>query len=235
MAALAERYQGLGGNLSVVDTVPVEIQFLVDAYWYQFPPMNPLWHGILGFVMSVVGIISLIGNFVVIFIFSSTKTLKTPSNMFVVNLAVSDFMMMFTMFPPLVINCYYETWSLGPLMCEIYGMCGSLFGCVSIWSMTWIAYDRYNVIVKGISAKRLSTSRAVFYILITWVFALVWTISPVFGWNRYVPEGNMTACGTDYFTKTWLSKSYIIMYSVFVYFLPLILIIYSYYYIIKVK
>jgi len=27
-------------------------------------------------------------------------------------------------------------------------MCGSLFGCTSIWTMTMIALDRYNVIVK---------------------------------------------------------------------------------------
>lgn len=33
-------------------------------------------------------------------------------------------------------------------MCELYGMFGSLCGCVSIWTMTMIAFDRYNVIVK---------------------------------------------------------------------------------------
>jgi 7 transmembrane receptor (rhodopsin family). len=37
-------------------------------------------------------------------------------------------------------------------MCELYGMCGSLFGCASIWTMTMIALDRYNVIVKVMRA-----------------------------------------------------------------------------------
>jgi r-opsin len=37
-------------------------------------------------------------------------------------------------------------------MCELYGMCGSLFGCASIWTMTLIAFDRYNVIVKVMTA-----------------------------------------------------------------------------------
>jgi r-opsin len=36
-------------------------------------------------------------------------------------------------------------------MCDLYGMCGSLFGCASIWTMTMIALDRYNVIVKVMS------------------------------------------------------------------------------------
>lgn len=50
---------------------------------------------------------------------------------------------------------------------------------------------------------------------------------------RYVPEGNMTACGTDYLSKDMLSRSYILFYSIFVYFLPLFLIIYSYFFIIQ--
>lgn len=82
-------------------------------YRYQFPPMNPLWHGILGFVIGVLGVISVIGNGMVIYIFSTTKSLRTPSNLLVVNLAFSDFFMMFTMSPTMVINCYQETWVLG--------------------------------------------------------------------------------------------------------------------------
>lgn len=48
--------------------------------------------------------------------------------------------------------CFYVHWftifSIGPFMCELYGMAGSLFGCGSIWTMVMIALDRYNVIVK---------------------------------------------------------------------------------------
>lgn len=43
----------------------------------------------------------------------------------------------------------------------------------------------------------------------------------------------LTACGTDYLSKDWLSRSYILVYSFFVYFFPLGMIIYSYYYILN--
>jgi r-opsin len=195
--------------------------------------VNPLWHSILGFAIFVFSSIAVLGNLCVMYIFIKTKTLRTPSNLFVVNLAFSDFMIMFCMGPPMVINCYYETWIFGPLMCQLYGMAGSLFGCSSIWSMTMIALDRYNVIVKGIAGKRLTHGRAVLRILFVWVFSALWTVAPMFGWNRYVPEGNMTACGTDYLSKDWLSKSYIIAYGIWVYFFPLLMIIYSYYFILK--
>ncbi|CAG0896623.1 unnamed protein product [Darwinula stevensoni] len=222
------------GNTTVVDKVPPEMLHLVDAHWYQFPPMNPLWHAILGFVIGVLGVISVIGNFVVIYVFMTTRSLKTPSNLIVVNLAFSDFLMMATMFPPMVINCYNETWAFGPLMCELYGMAGSLFGCASIWSLAVIALDRYNVIVKGMAAKPMTYKRALGYILFVWFFSVLWTVLPMVGWNRYVPEGNMTACGTDYLTETWLSKSYLIVYSFWVYFLPLFLIIFCYFYIVQI-
>nr|AGH15790.1 long wavelength sensitive opsin 1 [Ceratosolen solmsi] len=228
-------FGGYGGfnNQTVVDKAAPEIHHMIDPYWYQFPPMNPLWYGILGFVIGCLGCVSVIGNGMVVYIFASTKSLRTPSNLLVINLAFSDFCMMFTMSPPMVINCYYETWIFGPLMCEVYALCGSIFGCASIWTMCMIAFDRYNVIVKGLSAKPMSINGALLRILGIWLMASIWTIAPLFGWNRYVPEGNLTACGTDYFSKDWLSRSYIVVYSFFVYFLPLFLIIYSYYFIIK--
>nr|APY20655.1 long wavelength sensitive opsin [Priacma serrata] len=224
---------GGGGNLTVVDKVPPDMLFMVDAHWYQYPPLNPMWHGLLGFTIGVLGFISVAGNGMVIYIFTSTKSLRTPSNLLVVNLAFSDFLMMFCMSPAMVVNCYNETWVWGPFMCELYGMLGSLFGSGSIWTMTMIAFDRYNVIVKGLSAKPLTNQGAMLRILFIWVMSIAWTIFPMFGWNRYVPEGNMTACGTDYLTKDWLSRSYILVYSVFVYFTPLFMIIYSYFFIVQ--
>lgn len=89
-------------NQTVVDRVPPDMLHLIDAHWYQFPPLNPMWHGILGFVIGLLGFISVSGNGMVVYIFLSTKSLRTPSNLFVINLAISDFLMMFCMSPPMV-------------------------------------------------------------------------------------------------------------------------------------
>ena len=222
-----------GGNMTVVDMVRPEMLHLIDPHWYQFAPMNPLWHSILGVTIFILGMISMIGNYVVISVFTSTKSLRTPSNLLVVNLAFSDFLMMFTMGPAMCISCYRETWTFGPMACELYAAAGSLFGCVSIWTMTMIAFDRYNVIVKGLAGKPLTNSTAMMKIAMIWAFALAWTVAPLFGWNRYVPEGNMTACGTDYLSHAWGSRSYILAYAFFVYWTPLFTIIYSYFFILK--
>nr|APY20498.1 long wavelength sensitive opsin 2 [Heterochelus sp. CRS-2017] len=222
-----------GGNVSVVDKVPQEMRNRVDDYWYRYPAWEPLYQVILGLVIGFLGSVSITGNGMVIYIFSSTKALRTPSNLLVVNLAFSDFMMMLCMTPPLIINCYYETWSLGPLMCDIYGTAGSLFGTMSIWTMTLIAFDRYNAIVKGLSGKPLTQKGALLRLLGIWIIALGWTIAPLIGWNRYIPEGHMTTCSFDYISKDWMSVSYIFLYTFCSYFIPLFTIIYSYWFIVQ--
>lgn len=44
---------------------------------YQFPPMNPLWHGLLGFTIGVLGVVSVTGNGMVIYIFSGQKVIES--------------------------------------------------------------------------------------------------------------------------------------------------------------
>ncbi|KAG4069754.1 hypothetical protein HA402_003195, partial [Bradysia odoriphaga] len=220
-------------NVSIIDRVPPDMVHLIDPHWYQYAPLPTIWNFSLGTVMIFLGIIAWCGNGVVVYIFSTTRSLRTPSNLLVLNLAFSDFMMMVTQSPPMIINCFYETWILGPMMCDIYAMCGSFFGCTSIWTMCMIAFDRYNVIVKGLAGKPMTITGAILKILFIYMFATIWTLAPIFGWNRYVPEGNLSSCGTDFMNKSWTSKSYILVYSCFVYYMPLFLICYSYWFIIR--
>lgn len=163
---------------------------------------------------------------------TSVKTLRTPTNFLVTNLAFSDFMMMAFNMTTMAINSFAQTWALGPFMCELYGMWGSLFGCGSIWSLVFITRDRYNVIVRGMAAAPLTHKKATLQVLLIWVYSFAWTFLPFLGWSRYVPEGNMTSCTIDYLSKDFKSASYTIIYAIFVYFIPLFTLVYHYSYIV---
>ncbi|XP_055839716.1 opsin Rh1-like isoform X2 [Episyrphus balteatus] len=116
-------------------------------------------------------------------------------------------------------------------VCDIYGMLGSIFGCASIWTMCMIAVDRFEVIVKGVAGRPMTVKLAVVKIIGIWVFSAFWTVAPMLGWSRYVPEGNLTSCGVDYLTQDWNPKSYLIAYTIACYILPFFLICYSYWFI----
>lgn len=51
-------------------------------------------------------------------------------------------------FDNVIFSINYANYVKGPFACELYAMFGSLFGVTSIWTMVFIALDRYNVIVK---------------------------------------------------------------------------------------
>ena len=173
-----------GKNISIVDLLPEDMLYMIHEHWYKYPPMESTMHYLLGLVIIIVGTISVCGNAIVIYLMVSVKSLRTPGNFLVTSLALSDGGMMFFMTPTMPINCFAQTWVLGPFMCELYGMVGSLFGSASIWSMVMITMDRYNVIVRGMSGKPLTKVGALLRILFVWVWSLGWTIAPMYGWSR---------------------------------------------------
>lgn len=97
-------------NASVVDVLPREMLFMVPDHWHKFPPMNPLWHSLIGLYMVLMGIVGVIGNGIVIYLMFTERSLRTPTNLLITNLAFSDFLMMAYQGPTTAANCFAETW-----------------------------------------------------------------------------------------------------------------------------
>ncbi|XP_046634669.1 compound eye opsin BCRH2-like [Daphnia pulicaria] len=224
---------GFPPGASIIDTVPEDMLEMIHPHWKKFPPVNPMWHYLLGLIYIVLGITSITGNSLVLHLFMKTKDLRTPANMFVVNLAFSDVCMMITQFPMFVLNCFNGgVWLFGPLFCELYACTGSIFGLCSICTMAAISYDRYNVIVNGMNGTRMTFGRAALFILFCWVYAIGWSIPPFVGWGKYIPEGILDSCSFDYLTRDTATISFTCCLFVFDYCFPLIIIVYCYYHIV---
>lgn len=68
-----------------------------------------------------------------------TKSLQTPANVLVLNLAIADLLMMLSQGPFFIVNVLRSKWwSFGVLSCEIYGFTGGVFGVVAIMTMAAI-------------------------------------------------------------------------------------------------
>merc|ERR1712121_173980 len=200
---------GYPDGVSLMDLVPAEVKPMIHSHWSKFPPVNPMWHYLLGGIYIILGFFSFFGNGIVMYLFSTKKSLRSPANMFVVNLAFSDFMMMASQFPMFVMNCFGGGyWSLGPFACQVHAFTGSVFGLCSLMTLVAIGYDRYCVIVKAFDGGHMTSGKAFFLILFCWAYATAVSIWPFFGWNRYIPEGILTSCSFDYITQEWNQKSF---------------------------
>lgn len=73
----------------------------------------------------------------------SAKSLRTPSNVFVVNLAFCDFIMM-SKTPIFIYNSFNLGYALGSTGCQIYSLMGALSGIGAAMTNAFIAYDRLS-------------------------------------------------------------------------------------------
>ncbi|XP_060068706.1 rhodopsin, GQ-coupled-like [Ylistrum balloti] len=223
--------------VGVTELAPLNTTHLYDTFdyyihphWKQFPPVSDTWHYFIGLFITVVGISGVIGNIVVISIFTTTKTLKSPSNMLIVNLALSDLTFSAVNgFPLLTVSAFNTRWVFGDVACQFYGFIGGIFGLMSINTLAMISIDRCICITRPLQAARIMTRKTAFMmIVVVWVWAVGWSLLPLFGLGAYIPEGFQTSCTFDYLTKSTSNRIYIVGMYVFAFALPLLLIVGSY-------
>ncbi|KAK2519943.1 melanopsin [Columba guinea] len=183
----------------------------------------------VGTCVLIIGSIGIIGNLLVLYAFYSNKKLRTPQNYFIMNLAMSDFLMSASQAPMCFVNSLHGEWILGDIGCDLYAFCGALFGITSMMTLLAISVDRYLVITMPLrSIQWTSKKRTVQIIAAVWLYSLGWSVAPLFGWSSYVPEGLMISCTWDYVTYSPANRSYTMILCCCVFFIPLIIIFHCY-------
>uniref|UniRef100_T1H6W2 G-protein coupled receptors family 1 profile domain-containing protein n=1 Tax=Megaselia scalaris TaxID=36166 RepID=T1H6W2_MEGSC len=132
--------------------VPPEELKYIPSHWLNYEEPQQSMHYLLGMMYIFFMCMSLVGNGLVIWIFLSAKSLRTPSNILVVNLALCDFFMM-AKTPVFIYNSFSQGYAMGHLGCQIYGVIGSYTGIGTSTTNAFIAYDRYNVITRPMEGK----------------------------------------------------------------------------------
>nr|BAP11278.1 B-sensitive opsin [Pachliopta aristolochiae] len=207
--------------------VPREHQGMVHEHWRNFPAVNKYYHLVLALIYTMLMVTSLVGNGIVIWIFSTSKSLRSASNMFVINLAVFDLMMMLEM-PLLIVNSFYQYPVGYQLGCDVYAILGSISGIGGAITNAVIAFDRYKTISCPLDG-RINKVQASLLIVFTWFWSLPFTILPASKtWGRFVPEGFLTTCSFDYFTDDQDTKVFVACIFVWSYAIPMTLICYFY-------
>ncbi|XP_071598926.1 melanopsin-like isoform X2 [Heliangelus exortis] len=183
----------------------------------------------VGSCVLIIGSIGIIGNLLVLYAFCSNKKLRTPQNYFIMNLAVSDFLMSASQAPMCFVNSLHKEWILGDIGCNLYAFCGALFGITSMMTLLAISIDRYLVITKPLQSLQWTSKKHTLQIIaIVWLYSLGWSVAPLLGWSSYVPEGLMISCTWDYVTYSPSNRSYTMILCCCVFFIPLIIIFHCY-------
>ena len=187
----------------------------------------PKWgHQIVGLYLMFIGILGVTENSLVLLTFYKAKQLRSPTNIFILGLAISDFSMAVFGNPLAFTSALNGGWFAGDFFCTWEGFTVYTLGSAQLYLMMAIAVDRYIVIAKPLQASKITKRVAALSVLGCFGGGLFWGITPLLGWSSYGLEAAGVFCGLHYED---ISKTYVIFMFLFDFVIPLIAVIFSYF------
>ncbi|XP_007557791.2 pinopsin-like [Poecilia formosa] len=178
----------------------------------------------LGFIL----VLGILGNFLLLLVFSRYPGLRTPANLLLVNISVSDMLVCLFGTPLSFAASVRGRWLTGSYGCRWYGFSNALFGVVSLVSLSLLSFERYTMLLSGSQLSSSHYRRARLSVAFSWLYSLAWTSPPLLGWSSYGPEGPGTVCSVQWRRRSVTARSYIVCLFVFCLLLPLLLMFFCY-------
>lgn len=139
------------------------------AYGYPQFYEEPLWlQIILALLFAVITVLGVGGNAIVIYIVLWNRRMRTPTNYFIVNLAVSDLLAALMCINFTYYSTMYLSWPFGRFMCKLVQFIQNVSISVSIFTLVVISLDRYSVILYPLRPK-LGKTKALIIIFTIWI------------------------------------------------------------------
>ncbi|KAK2816401.1 hypothetical protein Q7C36_022672 [Tachysurus vachellii] len=125
------------------------------------------------FIVSylIIFIMCMVGNGVVCFIVLSLKHMRTVTNLFILNLAISDLLVGIFCMPTTLVDNIITGWPFGSLVCKLNGMVQGISVAASVFTLVAIAVERFRCIVYPFKQK-LTISTSTLIIAVIWVLAI---------------------------------------------------------------
>ncbi|XP_054257694.1 5-hydroxytryptamine receptor 1 isoform X1 [Macrosteles quadrilineatus] len=185
---------GFQTNLS--ETVYTTPSSLVS--WFPGPssPYTPIKALIIGFVLSCVIIVTIIGNILVCVAVCLVRKLRRPCNYLLVSLAVSDLCVAILVMPMALLYEILGRWSFGPIVCDVWVSFDVLSCTASILNLCMISVDRYYAITKPLEyGVKRTPRRMIACVTLVWLAAACISLPPllILG-NRYEGGEHCLVC-----------------------------------------
>uniref|UniRef100_G3PTJ9 Neuropeptide FF receptor 2 n=1 Tax=Gasterosteus aculeatus TaxID=69293 RepID=G3PTJ9_GASAC len=115
-------------------------------------------------------LVCMVGNGVVCFIVLRSRNMRTVTNLFILNLAISDLLVGIFCMPTTLVDNIITGWPFGSLVCKLSGTVQGISVSASVFTLVAIAVDRFRCIVYPFKQKlTIATSKLI--IVVIWVLA----------------------------------------------------------------
>ncbi|KAM8899546.1 alpha-1A adrenergic receptor [Spinachia spinachia] len=139
----------------------------------------------VGMVLAFFIGFAIAGNILVILSVVCNRHLRTPTNYFIINLAIADLLLGTTVLPVSATLEVLDHWVFGRIFCDIWAAVDVLCCTASIMSLCVISIDRYIGVRYPLQYPSIVTEkRALLAMLAVWILSIVISIGPLLGWKQ---------------------------------------------------
>ncbi|KAL1488018.1 hypothetical protein ABEB36_015393 [Hypothenemus hampei] len=199
------------------------------TYFSEFSPPNDR-HYLLEIVLLVITFIfSIMANISIIICVTRNPEMKTVTNCFVLNLAISDVLFAFTI-PVVAYTRFTRSWVFGKITCKLVPYLQFVSAMVLLWTLTFISIDRHHCIVVPPYRSNMSRLQAVGTSLLIWLIFSGLTIPVALWFKEITLEEDLMICTLVFPKSRYLiySTMFIIIVALLACLLPMVLLVYYY-------
>lgn len=185
---------------------------------------------IISSLYGVIIIAAIGGNGIVCYIVVKAKRMRTVMNLFIVSLAISDILMAALCIPfTFIANLVLNFWPFGPAMCPLVVFLQAVTVLLSSFTLVVISIDRYFAILYPLRMK-MTKSQALVVIVVVWIVALsiAVPIAIVARVHKYVDYVTAPKFCVEIWYNDSAKFSYSISLMMLQYFIPLVLLAFTY-------
>lgn len=191
---------------------------LLELHYYQA----------ISVFLSVVCFLALVLNSSVIIVFLGNRSaLLIPSNYLLLSMAFSDVLRAILVLPVAVYANYNHLWMVDESICQYIAFASTLLGLSSMVHLVSLALQRW-ITIKRASLEQIPERKMATFVVGLWLFSLMWSLCPLFGWSSFGPEPGYAGCAINWHPSEPSDKAFIVCLFIFFFFLPVAIATFCY-------
>lgn len=133
----------------------------------------PLYLKILASIFYIISmVLGIGGNTMVLLIFMFYQPVKSVTNFFIINLAISDLIFALLCIPSTYITAYIiQYWPFSAPLCVLFNYMQTASVTLTVYTLIWITLDKFWALVKPLKL-RMSIKVCKYLIFFSWLFSL---------------------------------------------------------------
>ena len=144
-----------------------------------------------GLSLLLMTLAALVMNFLVCLVVYRSKELRRHiSSVFIVNLAICDFLIAIFAMPYSFGAVVAQNWPFGAFWCQTSAFCNMVLSLAAVLTLAMISVDRYIAVCKPLQYRaKMTVQCALTMISFVWLQSVVFALIPIgFGWYEFNPK-----------------------------------------------